>query len=159
MSICQPCDGPVTCRPLTVGIASSPPQPSDDERYDKWMASNGTKIKWNKDHATGFACSHECCAFEQLFLDLLLLTYSFVELLMLQQCKGRWLLTARWISILGVVGWSQINFHLEPPLSLPLNMPVAFLKVPCDAWGCGETPMNTGSIQSLHQASPPMCLW
>lgn len=30
---------------------------------------------------------------------------------------------------------------------------------PCDAWGCGETRMNTGSIQSLHQCSPPLCLW
>lgn len=30
---------------------------------------------------------------------------------------------------------------------------------PCDAWGCGETGMNRGSVQSLHQGSPPIRLW
>ena len=38
----------------------------------------------------------------------------------------------------------------------PLNVPVAFLKVPRDASGCGETQMSTGSIQSLHHPSAHM---
>lgn len=72
-------------------------------------------------------------------------------------------------SISSTPDWSysnlQIFFSLPISLSLslalfsPFNTPVAFLKVPRDARGCRETPMNTGSLQSLHQASPTICLW
>lgn len=51
------------------------------------------------------------------------------------------------------------DFSLSLALFSPFNTPVAFLKVPRDARGCRETPVNTGSLQSLHQASPAICLW
>lgn len=79
--------------------------------------------------------------------------------------KGRWLLTVRWIFIGGfITHWPHFsNLPKHSCLFFFFFVPKHARSIPqgpCDAWGDGETPMNTGSIQSTLSIHMFMrCAW